>query len=405
MRDLPKFRRIEDVQRYLEEMSKNVDVTEQLVTQQQALLSKLRSPTDKLRTVLAVSFDVFDVSPSKKVPRKAVDNSVVAPSINKVVIPNVSKLQDQYGLMEELNSQRVTLNSIETQMAMQFPDRRQGPAYAKATGSLNELRHKVDEQLRKVFDFLSSVAHKHVPAPFTEYVDAVTEALSNRIHFEDSQRFLYVSVMSKKLYFTEYVLLQNSANDEGRVAPHLYIVIQWEVGGEVNLFVEHEFTPPHQLGSGHAAASAHQALDVISHLLDIEGFSVAIGQAPLSLNMKINPTSLKPSMFQARNYLSQVMVSDAGDELIFKFRAKLNEETRNKVAYLVFQDAKAMMRTRKTKMRMKVSATQVSIFISDLAQGDEVSTNDVEFLRDRYGLSDSAVNKIALIINREKATA
>lgn len=401
MNDLPKFRRLEDVQRFLQDMHKEVNVTDQLVDQQQSMLAKLRNPKDKVREILAVSFTEFDVTPSGPAKKKSADKSVVAPEINKVVIPNLSKLKDQYGLMEDLYAKRVTLESVETQIEMQFPDLR-GPLYDQVVGSLNELKAKVEEQLHKVFTFLSEVAEKHVPKVFKTYTEAVQEAVSNHVSFEDSARYLYVSVKDKKLAFTEYMLLINSVNEDGKVAPHLYIVVQWTVGGKCEVFVEHEFTPPNQLERGAKANTANEALEAITHLLDLEGFAAAIGNAPLSLHLKVNPNKLEPSMFNARDSISKILVSDAGDQLTFTFRAGLSAEQKKQVAYQIFQDMKVHLRNRKPKLRMKISNSKVDIFIADLAQGREISTNDVEFLKDRFGLSDSAVSKIAEIIDRDQ---
>ena len=238
MSELPKFRRIEDIQRYLDDMSHDIEVSRKLTDQHQKLLSSaaVLRPTAKLRQVLGSTFTraliEFDVTPGgapARKPRGAADKSVVAPQIKKVVIPKLAELAKQYALLEELHQQRVTLDSIETQLSMQFGEKRRGPAYEKAEGAVNALRAKVDEQLEKVLSFLREVAAKHLPKEFTAYVDAVVEAIEARVVFEGSERFVYVSVRDKALLFTEYVVLANAVNEDDQVAPHLYIVIQWQV--------------------------------------------------------------------------------------------------------------------------------------------------------------------------------
>ena len=407
MSELPKFRRIEDIQRYLDEVAKDVAISEKMVEQQHKLLSRLLKPTPKLGQVMAAAFVEFDVTPGAgsggRRGKGTLDKSVVAPSINKVVIPNLSKLKDQYGLMESLYAQRVLMDSVETQMAMQFPTKVQGPQYEATQGAVKKLRDKIDVQLQKVCTFLSDVAEKHVPKQFVEYVGAVSEAVANRVTFDSSERFLYVSVNDKSLYFTEYLVLKDAVNEDGKVAPHLYIVVQWCVGRTVEIFVEHEFTPPNQLEHGDEVRTAHEAMESISHLLDLEGFASAIGRAPLSMNMKVNPNKLTPAMFQSRDFISKILVADDGDEIAFTFKAKLDKETKKQVGYQIFQDFKTMMRNRKVKLRMKIENAKVTLFVSDVAAGSEVSVNDVEFLKERFGLSDGAVHRISQILNRDKA--
>lgn len=402
MKDLPKFRRLEDVQRYLQDLSREISETSELVTQQQKLLASIEAPKPAVQRLISAAFAEFDVTPSQSRKSGLRDSSTAVPTINKVVIPNLSKLKDQYGLVEELHNQYAALTSVETQIAMQFPDKRQGPLYDKTLGSINELRHAVEVQLRKVFTFLSQVAKKHVPQEFEAYTSEVSEAVLARVPCESSDRFLYVSTQDKAIYFTEYLLLVNAVNEDGKIAPHLYIVTQWYVGRAVEVFVEHEFAPPHQLSGGSEVKTVKDAVTQISHMLDLEGFAVALGNAPLGLNMKTNPNKLQPSQFRARDFISKILVSDKGDELIFTFKANLNAETKKNVAYQIFQDVKTLLRTRKLKLRMKISSAKVTLYIADLAQGTEVSTTDVDFLKERFGLSDSAVNKIARIINQEK---
>lgn len=166
MKDLPKFRRLEDVQRYLQDLSREISETSELVTQQQKLLASIEAPKPAVQRLISAAFAEFDVTPSQSRKSGLRDSSTAVPTINKVVIPNLSKLKDQYGLVEELHNQYAALTSVETQIAMQFPDKRQGPLYDKTLGSINELRHAVEVQLRKVFTFLSQVAKKHVPQEF-----------------------------------------------------------------------------------------------------------------------------------------------------------------------------------------------------------------------------------------------
>jgi hypothetical protein len=408
MSELPKFRRIEDVKRFLEDMFKDLDATESLIKEQQRLLSNLLRPKEKLRAMLtaAVSFDVTP-SPSKSSQLQTLKKKI-DPALTQVVVPNIKKLQDQYSLMEDLYEKHTTLESAATQIEMQFPDRR-GPAYEQTMAALADLRKKVETQLRDVFEFLSSVANKHVPQEFLEYVEAIAAKISDHVYFEESKSFIYVSVKDgelegaklkpkQDLVFTQYILLTDSVSDEGKIAPNLYVVVQWVVGGTVTVFLEHEFMPPNRLSGGTEVSTVQDAVASIAQLLDLEGFASYLGTLPMALQLKLAPEQLKPSLFSGRNYIDTILVSPEKLSFMFKHHA-ISEAIRKKVAYEIFPEVKALLKTKNSKLRMTMSKKSIDFYAPNLAQEGTLSTQDLTFLQERYGLSDQALRKISQIMN------
>jgi len=412
--ELPKFRRLEDVQRFLEVMHKEINTSGKLVIHQQQLLAKLAMPTPKLRAMLSAAVE-FDITPSAGKSSMKDFKKKIDPALQKVVIPNLTKLKDQYGLLEDLYQKHTTLDSVATQVAMQFPDRR-GELYDKTIGAINELKSKVEGQLRTVFDFLANIAQKHVPEAFQEYVTALATRISDHVYFEDSQRFLYVSVKEGDLkadpsvgkigkeqciVFTEYIMLTDSVSDDGKIAPQLYVVVQWIVGGAVYIYVEHEFTPPNQLSEGMEVATVAEASAAVAHLLEIEGFASYLGTVPLSLQLRITPDQLKPSMFEGRNYIDKIIVDQ--DKMSFIFKHHLTSpETKKRIAVLIFPQVKAMLRTKSAKLRVSITKDALVFYIANVAEEGQVSIHDLAFLKDRFGLSDVAVDSIGRVINKGK---
>ena len=394
--ELPKFRRIEDMQRFLDDMRNEINVSTQLVDSQQSLLASLVSPS-KAKTMLK-AIAIFEVTPSKSsVSRKL--KKKIDPSLKKVVVPDLDRLKDQYGLAEDLHSKRTTLESAATQIEMQFPDRR-GPAYNKAIGSINELLHLVDEQLKKVLTFLSSVANQHVPQDFQDYVAAVQEKISEHVYYEDSSNYLYVAVRDKKdIVFTEYMLLIDAVSDDGSIAPQLYVAVQWVVGGTVSVFVEHEFTLPNQLAGGSEASNVQEAVAAIASMLDIEGFASYLGALPMSLQLRVVPELLKPSLFSEKDFISKIIPEDS--KLTFVLRnVNANKDFKKEVGLRLYPQVKKLFKNAKAKIKMDISKPNKIIFtLANAAGANDVSTEDVEFMREKYGLTDSAVRKIAQIIN------
>jgi hypothetical protein len=267
--ELPKFRYIDDITRYLESMRGDVNESEALVRVQQQQLAHLRRPREWVSAALT-KFSTTD--------RKKID-----PELKRVVIPNVKKLESQYGLSEDLYEKYRLLEAVESQLAAQFPDRK-GEAYDKAIGTLRELKKKVAEQMRNCLGFLSEVAKEHVPKTFSKYVQAVTQEIEEHVQFENSEQFLYVSTDEGTLVFTNYIMLINAVNEDAQKVPHLYISIQWVVGVAVYVTINHEFELPSQLicEPGTEAKSLIEAVSTIAALLNGEGFASSLGenQAP-----------------------------------------------------------------------------------------------------------------------------
>jgi hypothetical protein len=259
--ELPKFRYIDDVTRYLENMREDVHESDALIRVQQETLAHLCRPREWVSAALT--------------KLAALDKK----KIDKVVIPNVKKLESQYGLSEELYDTHRTLEAVESQLAMQFPDRG-GEAFDKAIGTLRELKKKVEDQMRTVLSFLSDVANEHVPKTFSKYVQAVALELEEHVKFENSEQFLYVSTDRGRLVFTNYVMLINAVNDDKQKVPHLYISIQWIVGQAVYVTINHEFELPAQLicEPGAEAKTLAAAVQTIAALLNAEGFSSSLGK-------------------------------------------------------------------------------------------------------------------------------
>lgn len=253
--EVPKFRYIDDVSRFLESLRSDVDEGEKLVNLQQKALATL----------------------IKGQPIVAALGDRIIDSQTKRTVPGIEKLKNQYGLSEDLYTQYRTLEAVESQLAIQFPDRR-GEAYDRASGALRELKKKVETQMHRVFSFLDDVADAHVPIQFNKYRYAVAQAIEDEIQFEDVRQYLYVSVdEDRNLVFTSYMMLINVSNSNGNKTPHLFVSLQWVVGSLIYVQVNHEFELPQALSkeTSTEVKSAAAAVQAITNALAAEGFSVA----------------------------------------------------------------------------------------------------------------------------------
>jgi hypothetical protein len=254
--DTPKFRYLDDAVRVLERMESETRDSDALIRVQQSLLAYLLRPRNRIEATLSKKID---------------------PAIKKTVIPSFKKLEDHYGLCEELHDRLRLLDAIESQISVQFPDR-QGRVYDEAISLLRTLKKKTDDQLKTVLDFLGNIAEKHIPKAFDRFRQAVAQELQEHFTFLGSEQLLYVSIENEQLVFTNYFLLRQ-ARHENRVIPQLYISLQWIVGQAVYVDLNHEFELPAQLyvNPGVATQTLIEAVQAVENLLNEEGFSSPLG--------------------------------------------------------------------------------------------------------------------------------
>ncbi len=405
--EIPKFRYLDDITRFLSKMDAEIDESGKLLVQQQKLLANTFKSAMPVNAAMVFNVTPSDPSEQRKALRLA--KKKIDPSLTKVVVPNMKKLQSQYNLAEDLYAKYKAVESVETTLSLSFPDRR-GEQYEATIQQIGKMKAKIEAQLKLCLEFLNEVAEKHVPKSFSQYTQAIADLVGEHVIFKESSSFLYVSVDPKgHLVFTNYLLLQDVANDEGEVAPHLYISVQWVVSGEPKITVElnHEYEVPNKLlGSGEEVGSVGEAIKAISDMLELENFSSALGVVPLALQLKVDPTSLNPQMFSYRDFISKVIVDER--TISFKLRKEASAPgTVTEISAQLYKELKGLMKSKNVRLTMKqnkVGGVYVITFvIVKIAEGGEFNAYDFEFLRDKFGLNNQALRKIGNIINSQNS--
>jgi hypothetical protein len=422
--DLPKFRYVSDVDKFVSEMAEEVRDLSQLVRKQQKVLSFLTRPQDWVAAsmkIQAATFEEFNVTPpsaSDQRKRKQALKKTIDKKLDRVVVPAIGKLKNQYGLAQDLYSKYQTLEAVEAQLDMQFPDARD---LERAKGGITKLKQEIQAQLSEVLGFLNEVAEAHVPKSFQDYIDAIAREVEEHVHFEDSKTFLYVNVSEGgSLVFTSYIMLINALNEDGEAAPALYIAVQWNQGnfaksGEeasVKIYLDHEFELPLKLAArsdGHDVESVGDAVKTLADMLEVENFSSSLGVIPLSFQMNLDPTELTKEMFSYRDYIQKVGVDPSTHTLRFTFRkvAGVDKSSVTKMATTLLLEVKQVVKkSRGTKIRMKPGKEggqyYIDFIVTTVGQGNDLTQHDLEFLRERFDLNDTQIKKIARIFTQPK---
>lgn len=404
--DIPKFRYLDDIKRFLDKLDKSIDESGKVLVQQQKLLASSLS-----KIVTAVEFDVTPTDRKEQMRTVRKMKTKIDPDLTKVVVPGMKKLESQYKLAEDLYEKHRAVETVETTMSLAFPNRR-GEQYEATMAQIVKMKEKIADQLKLCLSFLNEVASKHVPKTFQKYVDTIAELIDDHVIFKESHSFLYVSVTPDgDLAFTNYLLLQGVANDEGMVAPHLYVSVQWILSQDPTVTVDlnHEYEVPNKLiGQGEEVGSVGEAIKAISTMLELENFSSALGVVPLALQLKVDPTELNPSMFSYRDLISTITVDEHKNTMAFKLRKEADSpEIVTEVGAQLYKELKALMKSKNVRMNMKPTKDRgqstLTFELVKVADGGEFNTYDMEWLRDKFGLNNQALRKIVNIVNSQSS--
>jgi hypothetical protein len=273
-------------------------------------------------------------------------------------------------------------------------------------GSIQKLKQSLETNLHKLFQVLNEVANGHAPKEYLKFVQTLADELINNRHIEcDSGKTMTYAAIAKgekneqQLVFAGYIILVNAVSDEGKVAPTLYVVVKWTVGGDVEIFVEHEFFAPTLLTGGTTVENTREAIKVVADQLSLEGFSSQIGNLPVSMQIRQPASGLSPNLFTAAEFIAKV-TADA-DELIFTMKPE-GMKNAEQIKTQLFLEVKSMLKNkRSTKVRMKQEGNKIAFTFSGLDQSGGIHVHDLDFLGDKYKLKESQLRKIVNIVNGE----
>ena len=386
----PKLKSLQDVRKYLLDFAKQLREEEQLIDQNTKQLAKIAARALKAAPEV-IDFSGKSGAPIKKKRTQNVD-------FPEVKMPNADALRKNYSAVEKLSEQYKYLQTLENEVRVNFLGTK-GTALSETIGSIRKLMQDVTTNLKKLFTALNQVAEGHAPKEYKKFVTTLAEELEGNKHVEyDSMKTMTYAALSKAnaLIFAGYIILTNAVNDEGKVAPTLYIVVKWTVGGDVEIFIEHEFIAPTLLQGGDVVENTAEAGKAIASQLSMEGFSASIGNLPAELQLK--ERELKPELFSVGEHLQGVSAKD--DELIFTFKPGTDAKELQEMSLQLFQEVKAMLKKkRSTKVRMQTKGEQVIFTFIGLDVGNGITPLDLAWLGDKYKVGMPTLRKLANILN------
>lgn len=394
---MPKFRSLEEIRKVVNEMLDQQKLDTQLVEKTQKVLAKVSLKA-------AEDFKVLDFSDNTSPAYKK--KTTIKVDFPVVKVPNAKSLMASYDLAEALSEKYKYAMNLENEVRMNFAKFGQNKNVQETLGSITKLKQSIEGNLKKLFATLNQVAQGHAPKEYLKFVQTLADEIVNNRHVEcDSGKTVTYAAMTKvdgqsTLVFAGYIILVNAVSDEGKVAPTLYIVVKWTVGGDVEIFVEHEFFAPTLLTGGTTVENTKEAIKVVADQLSLEGFSSQVGNLPVSMQIKQPASGLSPELFTAAEFISKISVDE--DELTFMIKpagmSKIDD-----IRMQLFLDVKSMLKhKRKTKVRMgALKGNTVTFTMTGLDQSGGINRHDLDFLSEKYKLKESQLRKIVNILNGE----
>jgi hypothetical protein len=392
--DAKKFRSLEEVKRFLTEQSKEFDLDRQLVDRG---LSQIARVVARLSTkVEAIEYKSLDIGGGGEGQKRRRTMNIDFPEVE---VPNKDQLKEHYELAERLSERYKYLVNTENEFKMNFVGEKSSE-YQNVLGGFQKLKSQVEDTLKVLFQALAKVAEGAAPRQYKNFVKALAEEIENNKHIEcESLQTMTYAALDKEdqLIFCGYIILQNAVNDEGKDVPHLYIAIKWTVGGDVELFIDHDFVPPGKLESGTVITSLTTAAQAIAKQMSLEGFSSQIGNLPVQMQIREPAGGLRREAFSVADWIESVDAKR--DELIFTLTTADEAKVKEAQAQ-IFLELKSLVKKKKsTQIRVRRQDNVLTFTFSNMDHSEGIHPVDLEFLEDKYKLKAPQLRKLCNIIN------
>lgn len=385
------FRSLDEVKTYLNELATQFQQDSQMADKAIKQMAKVVKAVPEVK--------ILDISGDGKLEHTRAKKTLNV-DFPIVKVPNVKDLQRNYRMAERLSEQYKSLLNVENAVKMDFKNVT-STHLENMLGNFTKLKGDMERKMRELFSMLHEVAQKHAPKEYLAFVKSLATELETNAHIEcdsiDTKTYVGIAA-NQDLIFAGYIILTNSISDEGKIAPHLYITIKWTVGGNVEVFVEHEFIPPTLLGDGTVVNSIRQAARTITNQLTLEGFSAQIGNLPVSMQIREPVGGLRREAFSAAPFITKV--SAEKDALVFELVQKVSAQQLAEIKAQLFMEVKALLKKKRgTKVRMGGVGNFVTFHFADIDQSQGINPHDLDFLAERYHLNDTQVRKLVNTIN------
>jgi hypothetical protein len=393
------FRSLQEVDDYLnQKVKEKLDELDQLLRQYQLQFS---------RTEVRSAEEVFIINRDGDGKRKKGSKFKIE-KINKIVVPKMDVLARNFAVIDEIADQVERLDTLYNTMALNFRGVRGANETLK---NIRAMQRAFETKMDKALKFLQSIGQKYEPEQFRELVERTMMNVSEELEYHAYEQYLYAHTTKEgDLQFTHYVELKGLVNDEGEIYPKFFLVFTCKLvkSDERNKVLPHfyvtvmrEFATPGRFTLGRQVDGPQRAMAALGLMLDLENIGSGLGTLPHN----VDPNKVSKDKFSMSSRIASIKVMP--DAFEFTLLKGVKQADLSDTIRAIWTDCKALVaKIPKARLKVKIGKdaqgrSTVRVSLTNLAPTDKVSTQDVDFLQEHFGLEDEKLRRVVKIINED----
>jgi hypothetical protein len=396
------FRSLQEVDDYLnQKVKEKLDELDQLLRQYQLQFS--RSEVRSSEEIFIINRDGGD---GKR--KKGPGSKFRIDKIDKIVVPKMDMLAQNFAIIDEIADQVERLDTLYNTMALNFRGVRGANDTLK---NIKAMQRQFEIKMDKALKFLQSIGQKYEPDQFSELVNKTMTIVSEELEYKDYEQYLYAHTNKDgDLVFTHYIELKGLRNDEGEIYPKFFLVFTCKLvkSDERNKVLPHyyvtvlrEFATPGRFPLGRQVDSPQRAMAALGLMLDLENVGNGLGTLPHN----VDPSKVSKDKFSMGSKIVSIKVEP--DAFVFTLLKGVKQaELQDTIKSLWMEVKTIVQKVPKARLKVKIAKdaedrVTVRIALTNLAPSDKISTQDVDFLQEHYGLDDDKLRRVVKVINED----
>ena len=396
------FRTLPEVDQLLDKIDEKLEDLDSLTKNYQTQFARaekaMGAPEQAAPFTFKVDFGNGDAPKSRKIDIKT-------ERLDKVVVPKPEVLCKNFDIVVELYDQMEALQNVYNSVSTNL---------RSVKGSVDTLKKvkamitSTKAKIGKALEFLATVGEKYAPQQFRKLVETSIDLVEQGLDFSSYENYLYATeTPAKELQFTHYVKLSGLVDNDGGQFPVFYIVFtcilrhdDGKVVPDYYVTVAHEFAAPGTFSVGKQIENNKGAQTAIFTLFQLENVSNALGTVPHN----IDPAKLTRDRFSIAQAIKSVESSPS--TITFVLLKNTPKKAIPEIAGKLFNELKGKItgRMKNVRLRGKVVKTEsgyaaIEFSLVNLAENDEVSVHDLDYLKEVLKVDDAKMRQIIKIIN------
>jgi hypothetical protein len=164
-----------------------------------------------------------------------------------------------------------------------------------------------------------------------------------------------------------------------------------------------EFVPPSDQLLMKKVSTVKEAIHAMSVLLRLDNFTSSLGSLPIALLLKERTIGIDRQLFMYQQYIKSIEINE--DQVLFVLKPEITEKNQaDKIIGQIWKDFQALVRKTNCKMRMAIKkgpkSFLLTFFFVTATDAPLADKEDLDFLKDRFNLSDTTLNNIIRTINQ-----